>query len=694
MQDKSAKGEACGLPKSNEEKGAGSYGENYEVERWKEAMQSRDENETVLLNSDSEETILLRDENTTLTLMEGESAGVGNGSRKSRELYQLAEGEMLDGRYIIADILGFGGFGITYSAWDTKLENKVAVKEYYPASLVNRIPGTRQVQVYAQKQQTEFEKGLQRFLWEARSMAQFSGEKNIVNVYNYFQENGTAYLVMEYLDGVSLKEYTMQNGGKLPYPRVMEYMKCVVEALKVLHKKNIIHRDISPDNIFICKDGSVKLIDFGAARFAAREDEEKTLSVILKPGFAPPEQYRSKGKQGPWTDIYALGATMYRTVTGIVPDESVNRKKLDELKEPREYVPGIPLYFNNILMKCLAVLPELRFQTVSELEKRLDAQKPVSSVKKELQRRKLKRTAIIAGILLILGSLGYGEVNYIKAQHEKETLVETTLTVWVAVPKEKGAKEMKTVFEKSSADFLADYPFITLQAQYVAEKEYGEKLADVLCTDRAPDMFDSRFLPENKNVMLADLSDAYAMLKNMGEGKYMLLPYGGADGKMPTGFELPLIYRNTLLQKEQNKDIQGNDREAFLNGRTDCYVGTFGDYREVQDRLAGVYGIGLIDNDRVCLEFLNVWSVRADCGVDKINAANRFLYYLMGEKAQDIWYVQNDNGFPLEKTALDTLNAVNAELDFLKDLRTKDYEAVTLDEAFLEEQYQELEKEK
>lgn len=636
--------------------------------------------ETVLL-SDVNETVLLQDSNETMLLDESiENQTVIH----SRELYQLNEGEMLAGRYVIGDILGFGGFGITYSAWDTKLEVKVAIKEYYPANLVNRIPGTKEVEIYSPKKKEEFEKGLNRFLREAQNMAKFSGNKNIVNVYNYFKENKTAYLVMEFLDGMSLKEYTKIHGEKLPYGQVLEFSKCIIAALRVLHKKHIIHRDISPDNIFICKDGTVKLIDFGATRFALETEEEKTLSVVLKPGFAPPEQYRSKGKQGPWTDIYALGATMYRTLTGVVPDESVNRNVRDELKEPKEYVSEIPEYLNKILMKCLALNPELRFRSVDELEQMLDRKKTVKSVQAQLMHRKLIRGFFVMIMIVFLGLIGVSEYRYIRNMKNKANLVPGKITVWVPVEESMEEDEAKEMFETSIQEFQEAYPVIKIQTSYVKKAEYEEKLNQALQNGKAPTVFESSYLKDGSQEVLADLSDTYEMLGE--EVQFRTLIEREYEKKqMPTGFSIPLVFKNTTLT-EGNETATGNEKKKFLDGKTAVYVGTYQDYPEIQEALAGLYTAELTENCQ--LEFLNVWGVNATATEDEINAGVRLLYYFMSEKAQDIWYVQNDNGFPLQKSMFDTYIDVNSEFSFVKDIDFTKSTVGNLDAEHLEKLYE------
>ena len=224
--------------------------------------------------------------------------------------------------------MGFGGFGITYRAWDRTLEKKVAIKEYYPNGIVNRVPAEKAVIIYSGSRADEFQNGKVRFLAEARHMARFNTHPHIVNVHEFFEENNTAYIVMEFLEGISYKQYIEDCGGRVDCGTAVGVAVSVLGALRELHKEKIIHRDVSPDNIFLVLDAPgasqyrVKLIDFGAARFSSG-DEEKTLSIILKPGYAPPEQYRNKSKQGPWTDIYAVGAVLYCAITGERPEESV-----------------------------------------------------------------------------------------------------------------------------------------------------------------------------------------------------------------------------------------------------------------------------------------------------------------------------------------------------------------------------------
>lgn len=285
--------------------------------------------------------------------------------------HHLPPGTILNGKYVLGKVLGEGGFGISYIGWDLNLDHKVAIKEYYPTSYVTRqAMYTPEVTMLTGNHQEFYKKGLDKFVEEARTLAKFSGLQGIVQVRDYFQENGTAYIVMEFAEGRTLKKILEKSDGKLPADRVFEMMRPVIESLEEVHKKGLIHRDISPDNMIVDEDGGVKLLDFGAARNYISE-EEKSLSIILKPGYTPEEQYRSRGEQGPWTDVYALCATMYRTITGERPTESLDRLNNDDLKRPSSCGIAIGEQQEAALMKGLAVYKKDRLANMEELRNAL-----------------------------------------------------------------------------------------------------------------------------------------------------------------------------------------------------------------------------------------------------------------------------------------------------------------------------------
>lgn len=283
------------------------------------------------------------------------------------EQYHLLPGTILNGRYLIGKALGHGGFGITYLGFDTNQGVKLAIKEYMPSELATRFSNEKQISIYSGKKQQYFNYGLEKFLDEAKTLARFSNHPSIVSVYDYFEENKTAYLVMRYLEGITLGDYVSKQGGRIPYELAMNIMMPVVDALREVHNYGMIHRDISPDNIYITSKKQVKLLDFGAARHAIGE-QNKSLSIILKPGYAPPEQYYSNGKQGPWTDIYATAATIYRLITGISPGEAMERMIDDKLTLPSKYGIEIDEKIEQALIKGLSLKVEDRYQTMKEFQ--------------------------------------------------------------------------------------------------------------------------------------------------------------------------------------------------------------------------------------------------------------------------------------------------------------------------------------
>lgn len=282
----------------------------------------------------------------------------------------LKPGVILKERYKIEEVIGAGGFGITYCAWDPLLQSYVAIKEYYPSGIATRSADSSKVCVPVGQEQREYHRGRIRFLKEAQDVARFQSEPNIVSIYDYLEENDTAYMVMEYLHGCTLKQYIREHGGRLDTDHILHICLSVLDALAVVHKAGMIHRDISPENIFICEDLTVKLIDFGAAK-QVYLDGEQTMSVVLKPGYAPPEQYAKKDKQGPWTDIYALGATLYFAATGEKPEESFGRVLEDTIKPVCEVNPEIPRAMSQVIMRAMSVKIEDRYQTVEAMREAL-----------------------------------------------------------------------------------------------------------------------------------------------------------------------------------------------------------------------------------------------------------------------------------------------------------------------------------
>ena len=274
---------------------------------------------------------------------------------------------ILQNKYMVGRAIGVGGFGITYIGWDLNLQMYIAIKEYFPESLAWRDSSVSLTEVMPNTSKKDvYDKGLKRYVEEARNISRFYDLQGIVSVKDFFYENGTGYIVMEYINGVTLKEYLKSAGGRLNEATVLSLMKPVLESLSQIHNSGLVHRDISPDNIMVDQKNRIKLIDFGAAR-AQASAEDKTYTVILKHGYAPVEQYYAKGNQGAWTDVYSICATMYKMLTGQTPPNSIERMENDKYIPPSALGISVSPRTEQVLYKGLAIRCEDRYQNVSQM---------------------------------------------------------------------------------------------------------------------------------------------------------------------------------------------------------------------------------------------------------------------------------------------------------------------------------------
>ena len=323
----------------------------------------------------------------------------------------LRAGTVLNDRYIVGRVLGQGGFGITYLAYDTQLQTKVAVKEYMPSDIATRIEGAT-VSVAMDTKKDDFTYGAERFQEEARTLAKFIGHPNIAGVSSYFDANDTSYFVMDYIEGISFKSYIGNAGGRVSVDEALNIMIPVLRALTAVHQEGFIHRDVTPDNIYISKDGNVKLLDFGSARYSIG-DKSKSLDVILKVGYAPKEQYIRRGRQGPYTDVYSCAACLYAALTGVLPPESLERLDQDDLVPVSQTGIEIPEWLDRAILKGLAVQPEDRFQSAAEfldaIENQIAVEVPGAAPVQAPQAAKKSRTPVIAAVAALLAvAVGLG----------------------------------------------------------------------------------------------------------------------------------------------------------------------------------------------------------------------------------------------------------------------------------------------
>ena len=447
---------------------------------------------------------------------------------------------ILAGKYLVGKVLGEGGFGITYMGYDLNMKTRVAIKEYFPVELVTRdttrrraggggtafggsgsgnaapsasasggsVPSAggvsfssggsdRVISLSGEKSET-YQQGLKKYVDEARNVSQFADIPGIVSVKDFFYENNTAYIVMEYIEGISLKEYLKQKGGKLSEEESLAILRPVLEALEKVHAAGIVHRDISPDNIMLTfaeegKTGAgqsgvsavygnisaVKIIDFGAARMTSKNDQ-KSLTIILKHGYAPEEQYRSHGEQGAWTDVYALCAVLYRMLTGKVPEPAMDRLFSDGLKPPEELGVKVSPAVSEAIMRGLAVKKEDRIRSVRELMDALYARKRLKKSGKKLQ-SSMFRVSIAAGIaacafLVVAGTVlikqitGEGQKNRESAAEASENTGTTDNLAETSGQAKNGQEEVEP---GNGEEVTADEVVVSLDE---TEEELGEQI--------------------------------------------------------------------------------------------------------------------------------------------------------------------------------------------------------------------------
>lgn len=631
-----------------------------------------------------------------------------------KELYMLFAGTVLQSRYIVGKVLGFGGFGITYMAYDTKLERKVAIKEYYPAGLVYRTPGTKEVVVFKGKRYKDYSDGLKRFLDEARNATKFINNPNIIDVMEFFEENGTAYYVMELLVGLSLGDFLKERGGKIDTNEAITITLAIGKALKDIHKVGYIHRDVAPDNIFICDNGKIKLIDFGAARFSANE----TLSIVLKPGYAPAEQYDSVNKQGPWTDVYALGATMYRMVVGVKPDESTNRKTQDTTPSPHEMDPNISVNLSNAIMRAMSIQIHLRYQTVDEFMDAITTEKKVRSVENVRKRKKSFRWIGIAGSVIVVAGLGlYFSRNWNK-QKDEATLPDADIKMWYILEDTDETESHKVKgISQAISDFMEAYDNVTIEYTAIPADEYESRIVQAAKDGELPDIFESTGVEAEVADELESLDEVISLITP--EKEYFLQDYEKyypEKKSAPSSFIMPVVYINTTLAdfdkdvissiddvrphdgdvtysvdasweeyyQEQleleNYEMSTDGMNSFLSGEAKVYLGSSKDMEKIYETMTGKCTHITLEADKVECRAGSDWSIPDSLSKANTQVAERFLAYLIEDPtAQDFLYMQGDYGdktrLPINKAAIETLISDDAQFykKILKDADSFSY---------------------
>ena len=610
----------------------------------------------------------------------------------AQQAYRLAPGTVLRRRYVIGASIGIGGFGITYKAFDVTLRMVVAVKEFYPAGLVNRAGGEKKVGIFSGEKKAEFQKQLGRFLEEARSMALFSKEQDIVNVFDFFEENQTAYIIMEYVDAPLLKD-ELKMRRFLP-EEAGRYMLAILDALEKVHAHNIIHKDISPDNIFLTGEDSIKLFDFGAARL---QGSERTEAVVVKAGYTPPEQYTSSETQSLSMDIYAAGAVFYEMLTGEKPVDSRDRVVKDELKELKEYGIQLDEYLQRIIFKAMALEPRLRFQTAGEFRAALIHRKKVLLPQEQIRKNRRKKRILAAGLAVVVllagGALvlsttvfsGRGKIDVTKLEEEK-------LSVWISAEDVQTGEQLAQTLSESVERVC---PQLEVVAEIIARDDYQEKILNAAKQNDLPDVFCTDGLDDSFWVTqpCAELSK---LLRTMELSEYLCLEELKKEGDvyaLPTAMQAGIVYgseakvENTLQAVEMDTIVQWGDTLGYADTQD-----VFEHFKDPKDPIAWIVG-DLSDMDKVeevtveavpSTDFFAApivkghkltgsmehwYAVKKSDDKNKQDASMTLLSLLLSEGMQSAMYMDNRDGLPLNRAVLDNYkeNKLTTYLNFLQD---------------------------
>lgn len=642
---------------------------------------------------------------------------------KPKDPRYLPIGTLINERYVVGGVIGDGGFGITYRAWDTKLNACMALKEYYQRGVVNRIPGTTDVFIAAPDRAEEFYYGRDRLLREARIVSKFQTSV-VVRVNDYFEENGTSYMVMEYLGFPTLTNQMIEQKHPMTVSEVYSIGSQLCEALQEIHAAGVIHRDIAPDNIFISDEGNIKVIDFGSARLSQQDVVERL--ILVKEGFSPIEQYEAidlkQDLQKGWTDIYAVGATLYYCLTGIRPEESRIRKaKVDEgkpdIKEPKELNPNVDENLNNIIMKAMAINQHERFKTAEEMLTALQGNVKVLPLPVVRKRKKAIRAVSIGGgllaaILIIIATSIHGKIVW-----DEIVLDAADITVWYSIS-ENDTSDSKTSVLEQIRTIEAESPQfekVTIELKGFPESEYEDQLEKAYKNEEMPTLFEC---VDADAEYMEDVCDVSTIIQNLdGDTRscWFVEDYKtefSRSGCIPTGFEVPVIYINSTMVTDYTEETSISsmedlisladeqmlykpiavdpsvagvfahmfsdydeiidkmtvlDEQAFLDSKAAVYLSTTSKLTEAQ-QLGSSCKIAKVDAKNTECLFRNYWSI-SECSEEKQAAAQVLLAYFYTDNAQDIFYLQAETktSLPLNKTILSQYKDVYWQLNDIVD---------------------------
>ncbi len=597
------------------------------------------------------------------------------------EPYQLKPGTVLQNRYIVGVVLGTGGFGITYKAYDKNMGTVVAIKEFYPEGLVNRSPSSCKVGIFQGEQEKEFYKQKEKFILEAKNMARFSNEEDIVNVMDFFQANHSVYVVMEYIKGRLLKDVLRTE--LLDKEQSNGYMLAILKAVKKIHDAGILHRDISPDNIFLTGKDSVKIFDFGTAKFPDEPEDLQEIPVV-KSGYTPPEQYASTREQGPFTDVYSVGAVFYEMLAGEKPMEAPDRKISDKLKEPSYYNPQAEERLDNVILKAMALNPKLRFQTIDAFMDAIVNKKRYDRPQVEMRKRRRHKNLAIASAVVIpvilVGALAV--FQYLLSSNRGLNLSkikEDTVTVWLI---EKEYDEDITTLLKNNMEKECNN--ITLDIEEIPFNEYEEKIKEAVENDSLPDVFCTDFM--SKEELEGHCMSMDKLYYSLSAEEYLFLDTMENKLEIPTGWQIGVYYQNS--GKASGNEMAFADQPTSFTdfGDLESEVGTVaGDLSYMDDvREVTIEKMPPVDfavspyekDDRIQGCFTSCYGVNADASDNVQEAGMAVISMMLNNSLQSAMYMGAETDLPINKNIYHEYRdyKMGTYLSFLKDYDTEDIE--------------------
>lgn len=502
-----------------------------------------------------------------------------SGNTEPLQPYYLKQGTVLGEHFVVETVIGAGNYGITYQCYDTTLGVHVAVKEFFPDGFVARAEGEKRVQPLIQNQGHRYREMLQHFMMEARSIARFGEANDIVNVYDYFEENNTAYIIMEYVNAILLQDY-LERKGRIDPQLAVQIVDSILEAVKKLHARGIIHQDISPDNIFILEDESIKLFDFGSASF---KESEAVGEKVIKPGYSAPELYQNWEYDPSYhTDIYSIGAILYHMVTGMRPLEAGRRIRNDRLQSPREMGADIDRGLDRAIMEAMALRPDLRCKGIPDFEDALHGKRYAEYPEEKIQRQKRTRTwlVLVSVLAVIAVAVGVGLIYNMTRGTENimfDTVVEPDrLTIWVdssglkdtlqevVVQMQNATAGDSSVIQrvkKENMQITYDIIDVTEQGktmeQALQEAAGTQEFPTVFVSDRVSNLKDYSLLSYQDNVCKS-LDDTTHLYLSGYEDKY------ASWQEMPTSFDVMLCYVIGSADRSSIWFLEGSSKSGIL----------------------------------------------------------------------------------------------------------------------------------